>query len=58
MKRYNPNTPYGRRRNRDTAQQRINSYTPKQKAQYNCCLAIVVGGIIGITFLIQLLKRM
>lgn len=45
MARHNPNTKYGRRKNREEAQTNINNYNDEEKLRYNFfmgCFVIVV----------------
>lgn len=48
MKRYNPNTKYGRRKNRETAQRNIDNYNDDEKFKhglFNGCFVLIVLGL-------------
>lgn len=54
---YNPNSKYGRRKNREQALRNINNYNNKEKAQYNLFMGCFTMTILVIFALITILKN-
>jgi len=53
---YNPNSKYGRRKNREQAQRNINNYNDKEKVQYNLFMGCTTIILLLIFALITFIK--
>lgn len=58
MASHNPNTKYGRRKNREEAQRNIDNYTPGQKMWYNIAVGCATIILLFIFAVITIIKNM